>query len=53
QLIQQVALQNINVIEVASTATEFNVYVRSKDVRLAFDSIYQRFSKRAGGLSDI
>ena len=53
QLIQQVALQKINIIEVASTATEFNVYLRSEDVRLAFDSIYQRFSKRVGGSSDI
>lgn len=53
QLIQQVALQKINIIEVASTATEFNVYLRRHDVRLAFDSIYQRFSKRVGGSSDI
>jgi len=53
QLIQQVAVQNINIVEVASTASEFNIYVRSEDIRLAFDSIYQRFSKRAGGASDI
>ncbi len=53
RLLQQVALQNINVIEIASTATEFNIYVRERDVRLTFDSIYRRFSKRAGGLSDI
>ncbi len=53
QLIQQVALQNINIVEVASTATEFNIYVHDKDVRLVFDSIYQRFSKRTGSYSDI
>ncbi len=53
RLLQQVALQNINVIEIASTATEFNIYVREQDVRLTFDSIYRRFSKRAGGVSDI
>jgi len=46
QLLQQLALQNINVIEVASTATEFNIYVKSEDVRLTFDSLYKRFSKR-------
>jgi aspartokinase len=46
QLLQQVALQNINVIEVTSTATEFNIYVRKEDARLAFDSIYRRFSER-------
>lgn len=47
RLLQQLALQNINVIEVASTATEFNIYVREADVRLTFDSIYHRFSKRS------
>jgi aspartokinase len=52
QLLQQVALQNVNVIEVASTATEFNLYVREQDARLAFDSIYQRFAKRASRKSD-
>jgi len=51
QLMQQLALQNINVIEVASTATEFNIYLKEEDVRLAFDSIYHRFSKeRAAGI---
>jgi aspartokinase len=46
QLMQQVALQNINVVEVASTATEFNIYMDEADVQLAFDSIYQRFARR-------
>ncbi|MCP4677014.1 MAG: hypothetical protein GY854_16160 [Deltaproteobacteria bacterium] len=53
QMVQQVTLQSINIIEVVSTATEFSIYVKSEDVRLAFDSIFQRFSKRAGGNSDI
>ena len=44
QILQQVALQNINVIEVTSTATEFNIYLEEKNVHLAFDSIYHRFS---------
>ena len=47
RLLQQVALQNINVIEVSSTATEFNIYVDENDVQLAFDSIYARFAKRS------
>ncbi|MHC4942154.1 MAG: hypothetical protein ACYTG7_03970 [Planctomycetota bacterium] len=47
QLLQQVALQNINVIEVASTATEFNIYLHENDVQLAFDSIFARFSKKS------
>lgn len=46
QLLQLVALQNINVVEVASTATEFNIYLNENDVRLAFDSIFARFAKR-------
>jgi hypothetical protein len=53
QLVQQVALQDLNIIEVVSTATEFNIYLSRRDARLAFDSIYQRFSKRAGGRSEI
>ena len=46
RLLQQVALQNINVIEVASTATEFNIFLHEKDVRLGFDAIYRAFAKR-------
>lgn len=40
---QQLYLQNINVVEVASTATELVVYLQDQDVRLAFDSLYNRF----------
>lgn len=43
QLVQQLALQRINLIEVTSTATEFSMYVAEADLQLAFDSLYNRF----------
>ncbi len=43
-ILQQLALQNINLVEIASTATEFILYLREQDVQLAFDSLYQSFS---------
>ncbi len=46
QLLEQIALQNINVLEVASTATEFYIYVEEKDVEIAFASIFHRFGRR-------
>ena len=46
RLLQQVALQRINVIEVHSTMTEFSIYVRDEDVRLAFDSLYSSFARK-------
>ncbi len=46
QVLQQITLQNINVIEVASTATEFNIYLAEKDVEQAFESIFRRFSRK-------
>ncbi len=48
-LLQQVALQNINVVEVASTATEFTIYMAEGDVELAFESIFRRFARRRRG----
>ncbi len=42
-ILQQISFQGINVVEVASTATEFVVYVHDLDAQLAFESIYQRF----------
>ena len=45
-ILQQVALQGISVVEVTSTTSEFNVYLAQDDVRLAFDSIYNRFRRR-------
>ncbi len=47
QLLQQLALQNINVVEVASTTTEFNIYLDDRDVQLAFESLYNRFIREA------
>jgi len=47
QLMEEIALQNINVIEIASTATEFSIFLREEDVQLAFDAIFNRFSRRA------
>lgn len=46
QLVQQVALQRLNLIEVTSTATEFNMYLAEDEVQLAFESLYSRFMKR-------
>ena len=46
QLLEQVALQNVNVLEVASTATEFYIYVEEKDVEVAFAAIFHRFGQR-------
>jgi len=48
QLVQQVALQRINLIEVNSTATEFSMYVAEEDLQLAFDSLYNRFLVKRG-----
>jgi hypothetical protein len=54
QLLQQLSFLNINVVEVASTMTEFNIYLREEDLVPAFDAIYQRFSRtdeeKAGGV---
>lgn len=42
-VLQQVAVQGINIIELGSTATELILYLDRKDLRLAFDTIFQRF----------
>lgn len=42
-LIQQVTFQNINVIEFSSTYTELTFYVKNKDLKLAFDTLYDQF----------
>ena len=46
QLLQEVALQDINVVEVTSTATEFSIFLQEPDVQLAFDALYNRFGRR-------
>ena len=48
QLLEEIALQDINVIEIASTATEFSIFLNEEDVQLAFDAIFNRFSRRTG-----
>lgn len=45
-IFQQLYFQNINILEIASTRTELIVYLAQPDLRLAFDSIYQRFVVR-------
>lgn len=47
QILEEVALQNINVTEVTSTATEFCVFIKQADVQLAFDAIFNRFGRRS------
>ena len=46
QLLEEVTLQNINVIELASTATELSIFLHEDDVQLAFDAIFNRFARR-------
>jgi len=43
ELLQQLAVQRINVVEIASTRTELNIYLHEADVRSAFDSLYGKF----------
>ena len=45
-VLRQIALQGINIIELSSTATEFILYMREKDIQLAFDTLYGTFSTR-------
>lgn len=42
-IIQAIVFQGINIVELASSSTEFIVYLDSADARLAFDTLYQRF----------
>ncbi len=48
RILHQVTMQNINLVEVASTATEFSIFIHQSDVELAFDSIYRAYIRRAG-----
>lgn len=45
-ILQMVTMQNINVVELASTATEFIIYIAQKDIYLAFDAILSKFGKQ-------
>ncbi|MFA5842448.1 MAG: hypothetical protein WC882_02095 [Candidatus Gracilibacteria bacterium] len=42
-LFQQMTLQGINVIEISSTYTELVLYLERKDLKIAFDSLFNRF----------
>lgn len=42
-ILQQVMLQGINVLEVASTYTEFVLYIDESRTQLAFDTLYRLF----------
>ncbi|MFA5993718.1 MAG: hypothetical protein WC823_02035 [Parcubacteria group bacterium] len=44
-LMQQIFLQGINILEISSTFTEIIIYVKQKDIKLLFDTIYDRFGK--------
>jgi predicted peroxiredoxin len=45
-VLQQIALQGINILELSSTATELILYISPESVTLAFDTLYERFMKR-------
>jgi aspartokinase len=47
QIIQQLAFQSINLLEIASTHTEFIFYVKQEEVHLAFDTLYNSFGGHA------
>jgi aspartokinase len=42
-VLQQLMLQGINVVEVASTFTEFVLYIDERNAKLAFDTLYSLF----------
>jgi hypothetical protein len=45
-ILQVVTMQHINIVELASTATEFIIYIDQKDIYLAFDAILSKFGKQ-------
>lgn len=42
-LIQQISLQNINIVEISSTCTEFIFFLEKKDIKLAFETFFTSF----------
>lgn len=46
-LLQQVALQNVNLVEISSTYTEAMLFVAEEDARLVFDTLFERFLLRS------
>lgn len=45
-ILQQLYFQNLNVIELTSTATELIIYLVEDDVQTAFDTLYSRFRRK-------
>ena len=45
-LMQKLTLQNINLIEIASTYSEFIFFIDNKDVYLSFETLHACFSKK-------
>lgn len=48
-LLQRVALQNINLVEISSTYTEAMLFVAERDARLVFDTLFESFLIRSSG----
>jgi aspartokinase len=46
RVFQQLYFQKVNLLEIASTATELILYIDQADVRLAFDTLYNCFDLR-------
>lgn len=42
-LMQKIYLQGINIIEISSTYTEFCIYLRHEDVKVAFETLHDSF----------
>ena len=42
-LLQKIYLQGINIVEISSTYTEFCIYLRQEDVKLAFETLHDSF----------
>lgn len=42
-LMQRITLQNINIIDISSTFTEFNFFVRDEDVKIVFETLHDCF----------
>lgn len=45
-VLRVLAFQNINVVEAASTYSEFSIYIDRKDIQIAFDSLEKAFVPR-------
>ena len=46
KMLELLVFQNINVIEISSTAREYLFFVREKDAQQTFDTLYSHFAKR-------